>query len=178
MESRLWLPSIGATGNPSSQSPKCFSTLTGASAAIHYCDSLVFGMSRPAMEYIKSPESTHMAQSAPCTPELLEAYSCKNTKRDKKLFKSPKHAYNDELSHPPPLRSTVNLKKPHSAPCTSVPPTRPLPSHSNTQHRLSSALVESEGSGDVTATGAAMTAFSSGDVLGGFPESWDEEPWS
>ena len=35
-------------------------------------------MSRPAMEYIKSPESTHMAQSAPCTPELLEAYSCKN----------------------------------------------------------------------------------------------------
>jgi hypothetical protein len=38
----------------------------------------------------------------------IEAYSCKNIKRDKKLFKSLEHAYNDEVSHSPSLPSWLS----------------------------------------------------------------------
>jgi hypothetical protein len=39
----------------------------------------------------------------------MEAYSCKNIKRDKKLFKTLEDAYKDEVSHSPPLPSWLAL---------------------------------------------------------------------
>ncbi|KAJ7494604.1 Maf1 regulator-domain-containing protein [Mycena galericulata] len=41
----------------------------------------------------------------------IEAYSCKNIKRDKKLFKSLEHAYKDEVSNSPPLPSWLALER-------------------------------------------------------------------
>lgn len=66
------------------------------------------------MKYIEFPELTRLAQALThegpeCSVHTrIEAYSCKNIKRDKKLFKSLEHAYNDELSHSPPLPSWVD----------------------------------------------------------------------
>ncbi|KAF9234134.1 hypothetical protein BU15DRAFT_90107 [Melanogaster broomeanus] len=63
------------------------------------------------MKYIEFPELSRLAQALThegpeCSVHTrIEAYSCKNIKRDKKLFKSLEHAYNDELSHSPPLPS-------------------------------------------------------------------------
>ncbi|TBU46804.1 Maf1-domain-containing protein [Dichomitus squalens] len=37
----------------------------------------------------------------------IELYSCKNIKRDKKLFRDLEHAYADEVSHSPPLPSDM-----------------------------------------------------------------------
>lgn len=63
------------------------------------------------MKFIESPELSRLAdllshESPECsTHTRIEAYSCKNVKRDKKLFKSLELAYNDEVSHSPPIPS-------------------------------------------------------------------------
>jgi len=63
------------------------------------------------MKYIEYPELSRLAsalshEGPECAVRTrLEAYSCKNIKRDKKLFKSLEHAYNDEVSNSPPLPS-------------------------------------------------------------------------
>lgn len=73
------------------------------------------------MKYIEFPELTRLAQALThegpeCSVHTrLEAYSCKNIKRDKKLFKSLEHAYNDELSHSPPLPSWLD-REPEETP--------------------------------------------------------------
>ncbi|KAG9315066.1 Maf1 regulator-domain-containing protein [Chiua virens] len=73
------------------------------------------------MKYIEFPELTRLAQALTHEgPECavhtrIEAYSCKNIKRDKKLFKSLEHAYNDELSHSPPLPSWLD-REPEDTP--------------------------------------------------------------
>lgn len=64
------------------------------------------------MKYIEYPELSRLARALTvegpdCSVRTkLEAYSCKNIKRDKKLFKSLESAYNDDLSamhsHSPP----------------------------------------------------------------------------
>lgn len=61
------------------------------------------------MKYIEYPELSRLARALTVEgPECsvhtkLEAYSCKNIKRDKKLFKSLESAYNEDItSHSPP----------------------------------------------------------------------------
>jgi hypothetical protein len=69
------------------------------------------------MKYIEFPELSRLARALThegpeCSVHTrIEAYSCKNIKRDKKLFKSLEHAYNDDLSHSPPVPSWVALEK-------------------------------------------------------------------
>jgi len=73
------------------------------------------------MKYIEFPELTRLVQALThegpeCSVHTrIEAYSCKNIKRDKKLFKSLEHAYNDELSHSPPLPSWLD-REPEETP--------------------------------------------------------------
>ncbi|KAG6849728.1 hypothetical protein H0H93_005931 [Arthromyces matolae] len=61
------------------------------------------------MKFIENPGLSRLAQSLThegpeCSVHTrMEAYSCKNVKRDKKLFKTLEHAYQDEVSHSPPL---------------------------------------------------------------------------
>jgi len=63
------------------------------------------------MKYIEIPELSRLAQALSHEgPECavhtrIEAYSCKNIKRDKKLFKSLESAYTDEITNSPPLPS-------------------------------------------------------------------------
>jgi Maf1 regulator len=63
------------------------------------------------MKYIEIPELSRLAQALSHEgPECavhtrIEAYSCKNIKRDKKLFKSLESAYKDEVTSSPPLPS-------------------------------------------------------------------------
>ncbi|KAL0071067.1 hypothetical protein AAF712_001625 [Marasmius tenuissimus] len=69
------------------------------------------------MKYIENPALSRLAQSLShegpeCSVNVrMEAYSCKNIKRDKKLFKSLEEAYsNDHHHHPsdsPPLAATL-----------------------------------------------------------------------
>ena len=67
------------------------------------------------MKYIEYPELSRLARALTHEgPECLvhtriEAYSCKNIKRDKRLFKSLEHSYNDDISHSPPLPSWLSL---------------------------------------------------------------------
>ena len=67
------------------------------------------------MKYIENPGLARLAQSLTHQgPECLvrtrmEAYSCKNIKRDKKLFKTLEDAYKDEVSHSPSLPSWLAL---------------------------------------------------------------------
>ena len=67
------------------------------------------------MKYIENPALARLAQSLTHQgPECLvrtrmEAYSCKNIKRDKKLFKTLEDAYKDEASHSPSLPSWLAL---------------------------------------------------------------------
>ncbi|THH14110.1 hypothetical protein EW146_g6176 [Bondarzewia mesenterica] len=69
------------------------------------------------MKYIEVPELSRLAQALShegpeCSVHTrIEAYSCKNIKRDKKLFKSLEHAYNDEVSNSPPLPSFITLDR-------------------------------------------------------------------
>lgn len=73
------------------------------------------------MKYIEFPELSRLAQALThegpeCSVRTrIEAYSCKNIKRDKKLFKSLEHAYTDELSHSPPLPSWLD-REPEDTP--------------------------------------------------------------
>lgn len=63
------------------------------------------------MKYIEFPQLSRLAQALThegpeCSVHTrIEAYSCKNIKRDKKLFKSLEHAYTDEAASSPPLPS-------------------------------------------------------------------------
>ena len=63
------------------------------------------------MKYIEIPALSRLAQALTHEgPECavhtrLEAYSCKNVKRDKKLFKTLETAYKDDAAHSPPALS-------------------------------------------------------------------------
>lgn len=69
------------------------------------------------MKYIEIPELARLAQALThegpeCSVHTrIEAYSCKNIKRDKKLFRSLENAYNDEVSHSPPIPSFMALER-------------------------------------------------------------------
>ncbi|KAJ7903614.1 Maf1 regulator-domain-containing protein [Mycena olivaceomarginata] len=69
------------------------------------------------MKYIDVPTLSRLAQALThegpeCSVHTrLEAYSCKNIKRDKKLFKSLEHAYKDEVSNSPPVPSWLALDR-------------------------------------------------------------------
>ncbi|PCH42220.1 Maf1-domain-containing protein [Wolfiporia cocos MD-104 SS10] len=69
------------------------------------------------MKYIERPELARLARALThegpeCSVHTrIEAYSCKNIKRDKKLFRSLESAYNDELSHSPPVPSYMALER-------------------------------------------------------------------
>ena len=63
------------------------------------------------MKFLDMPELSRLAQALShegpeCSVHTrLEAYSCKNVKRDKKLFKSLEMTYKEEVSNSPPLPS-------------------------------------------------------------------------
>lgn len=67
------------------------------------------------MKYIEIPALSHLAQSLThegpeCSVHTrMEAYSCKNIKRDKKLFKTLESAYQEDVSNSPPLPSWLAL---------------------------------------------------------------------
>ncbi|KAJ3493060.1 hypothetical protein NLJ89_g11101 [Agrocybe chaxingu] len=69
------------------------------------------------MKYIEIPALSHLAQSLThegpeCSVHTrMEAYSCKNIKRDKKLFKTLESAYQDDVSNSPPLPSWLALDR-------------------------------------------------------------------
>ncbi|KAI0071429.1 Maf1-domain-containing protein [Panus rudis PR-1116 ss-1] len=69
------------------------------------------------MKYIEIPELSRLAQALTHEgPECavhtrIEAYSCKNIKRDKKLFRSLESAYNEEVSNSPPLPSFMTVDR-------------------------------------------------------------------
>ncbi|EAU85564.1 MAF1 protein [Coprinopsis cinerea okayama7 len=69
------------------------------------------------MKYIELPALSRLAQSLTHEgPECdvhtrIEAYSCKQIKRDKKLFKSLETAYQEDVSNSPPLPSWMALDK-------------------------------------------------------------------
>lgn len=69
------------------------------------------------MKYIEIPELSRLAQALihegpECSVHTrIEAYSCKNIKRDKKLFRSLESAYNDEVSNSPPVPSFIALER-------------------------------------------------------------------
>ncbi|CDO75166.1 hypothetical protein BN946_scf184866.g7 [Trametes cinnabarina] len=69
------------------------------------------------MKYIEMTELARLAQALThegpeCSVHTrIEAYSCKNIKRDKKLFRSLESAYADEVSHSPPLPSEMALDR-------------------------------------------------------------------
>ncbi|CAL1716615.1 unnamed protein product [Somion occarium] len=74
------------------------------------------------MKYIEIPELSRLAQALTHEgPECavhtrIEAYSCKNIKRDKKLFRSLETAYNEEVSNSPPLPSFMTVDEPDMTP--------------------------------------------------------------
>ena len=69
------------------------------------------------MKYIEVPALSRLAETLThegpecCVYMRMEAYSCKNIKRDKKLFKSLEHAYQDEISNSPPVPSWLALER-------------------------------------------------------------------
>lgn len=69
------------------------------------------------MKYIEMTELSRLAQALThegpeCSVHTrIEAYSCKNIKRDKKLFRSLESAYADEVSHSPPMPSEMALDR-------------------------------------------------------------------
>ncbi|KAH8100155.1 Maf1 regulator-domain-containing protein [Cristinia sonorae] len=69
------------------------------------------------MKYIELPELSRLSQALThegpeCSVHTrIEAYSCKNIKRDKKLFRTLETAYNDEVSHSPPLPSFLGMDR-------------------------------------------------------------------
>ncbi|KAI0044905.1 Maf1-domain-containing protein [Auriscalpium vulgare] len=69
------------------------------------------------MKYIEIPGLARLAQQLThegpeCSVHTrIEAYSCKNIKRDKKLFKQLETAYNDDVSHSPPVPSFAALDR-------------------------------------------------------------------
>lgn len=75
-----------------------------------------------AMKYIDQPALSRLAQSLThegpeCSVHTrIEVYSCKNVKRDKKLFRSLENAYKDEAAHSPPVPSWLSLDEPEMTP--------------------------------------------------------------
>lgn len=69
------------------------------------------------MKYIEIPALSALAQSLTHEgPECavhtrMEAYSCKNIKRDKRLFKTLESAYQEDISNSPPLPSWLALDR-------------------------------------------------------------------
>jgi len=69
------------------------------------------------MKYIEIPALSRLAQSLThegpeCSVHTrIEAYSCKNIKRDKRLFKTLESAYQDDVSNSPPLPSWLALDR-------------------------------------------------------------------
>ncbi|KAF5341764.1 hypothetical protein D9611_001765 [Ephemerocybe angulata] len=69
------------------------------------------------MKYIELPALSRLAQSLThegpeCSVQTrIEAYSCKNIKRDKRLFKTLESAYQDDVSNSPPLPTWLNLDR-------------------------------------------------------------------
>ena len=69
------------------------------------------------MKYIEIPELSRLSQALThegpeCSVHTrIEAYSCKSIKRDKKLFRTLETAYNDEVSHSPPLPSFMTMDR-------------------------------------------------------------------
>ncbi|KAJ7022628.1 Maf1 regulator-domain-containing protein [Mycena alexandri] len=69
------------------------------------------------MKFIDAPALSRLAQALThegpeCSVHTrIEAYSCKNIKRDKKLFKTLEHAYKDDVSNSPPLPSWLALDR-------------------------------------------------------------------
>jgi len=69
------------------------------------------------MKYIEIPALAHLAQSLThegpeCSVHTrMEAYSCKNIKRDKKLFKTLESAYQEDISTSPQLPSWLALDR-------------------------------------------------------------------
>ncbi|EJD06459.1 Maf1-domain-containing protein [Fomitiporia mediterranea MF3/22] len=69
------------------------------------------------MKYIEFPELERLSQALThegpeCSVHTrIEAYSCKNVNRDKKLFRALEHAYAEEAAHSPPLPSFAALDK-------------------------------------------------------------------
>lgn len=69
------------------------------------------------MKYIEIPALSRLAQSLThegpeCSVHTrMEAYSCKNIKRDKKLFKTLENAYQEDVSNSPPLPSWLALDR-------------------------------------------------------------------
>jgi hypothetical protein len=84
------------------------------------------------MKFIEIPALSRLAQSLThegpeCSVHTrMEAYSCKNIKRDKKLFKSLEHAYKDEVSSSPPLPSWLALDRE-----SEMTPFGPIDNHSS-----------------------------------------------
>ncbi|KAG7451847.1 Maf1-domain-containing protein [Guyanagaster necrorhizus] len=74
------------------------------------------------MKYIDQPALSRLAQSLTHEgPECsvytrIEVYSCKNVKRDKKLFRSLEDAYKDEAAHSPSVPSWLALDEPEMTP--------------------------------------------------------------
>lgn len=60
------------------------------------------------MKYIEFPELARLAQALThegpeCSVHTrIEAYSCKNVSRDRKLFRALENAYSEEVAHSPP----------------------------------------------------------------------------
>jgi hypothetical protein len=79
------------------------------------------------MKYIENPELLRLAQALThegpeCSVNTrIEVYSTKAIKRDKKLFKSLENAYNDEVSHSPPLPSWLTSLDPDTNEHTMTP---------------------------------------------------------
>ncbi|KAM6504443.1 Maf1 regulator domain containing protein [Amanita muscaria] len=69
------------------------------------------------MKYLEVPALSQLAETLThegtecCVYTRMEAYSCKNVKRDKKLFKSLEDAYKDEVSNSPPVPSWLALER-------------------------------------------------------------------
>ncbi|KAI5119324.1 hypothetical protein M0805_000554 [Coniferiporia weirii] len=84
------------------------------------------------MKYIEFPELARLAQALThegpeCSVHTrIEAYSCKNVNRDKKLFRALEHAYTEEVAHSPPPPSFVALDRE-----TEVTPFGPMDKHAS-----------------------------------------------
>lgn len=75
---------------------------------------MVSGNKEGIMKYIEFPELARLAQALThegpeCSVHTrIEAYSCKNVNRDKKLFRTLEHAYTEEVAHSPPSFSALD----------------------------------------------------------------------
>lgn len=108
--------SLPHPSSPSSSSSSAHCPVTTTDAPLDDLDDLGAPAS-PSMKYIELPELSRLSQALThegpeCSVHTrIEAYSCKNIKRDKKLFRALETAYNDEVSHSPPLPSFMSMDR-------------------------------------------------------------------